>query len=316
MPMSRTVLDENIFSDLVKNIVSEVRQIIPNNLLIYENPNLQGCEGRHTEEDGDSIVEILPRSINNDFVLTHELFHVMTKHMSNFQKPIINFVGGGLDFQRIVGELNGYIDHRWIAEQQSILGINVNECIISQFPTILSFQYIERTDDVDVMLTCAIAHVMRSYPDFMMLHGQEFRRAYPNSYRLAERLISFFPGNRDFDNFIDSRNATINAISEWNSVRPDLNLKLNLAVMPAFSRNQMSQSPYDLFELTDRIANNGTLQVEEVYGIRTRTDNQCIWHLYIPTDHAQDTLNKLRSDMQNLTLGQFLGEYNLPSKNV
>lgn len=234
--------DEEHCSVEIKNLLEEARQLLsPKKIFIRLDEKLPMDTAAHTYEDENHNCIILLRPEKNDVIISHELLHLLVKPIIPQFVRVIKF-----DLVGIIGtELQGYLEHRWIRDEQVRRGILTAKIERELFPLFLAnlgSDYQELGKNYQkILFLCNLIH---SYPTLLHDNYKDLARRNKQSLKWAERIMVHYSEQAE-TRLPEARGCIVGAIKEWAAIfrecglSPDL-LRYLITVIPVFTESQLT----------------------------------------------------------------------------
>jgi len=291
-----------VYSEFILELIEEVNKYLsPETLIIKEVDNLSNNVTAQSIINVNGKHEILTLKNNiDDYILSHELLHFLARKNIPTIVMMIDQDNVGL----IGAELQGYLEHNWILNEQKRRGLAIDENMLySDIIETIGKDKGDLTNDMGRVLI--ICNMIRTFPKVFNRNLEFLKNNNHCSLQYANRIMSCYTNSEIYSVF-DCRRITVRAIKEWDKIIKEndisnIDLNILLCAVPVFSERQLDRLANASIELVkDGINSIDNKKMSYLFTIK---DNQCCY-FFTALDKDIDTLEE---HINNKTLKEVIG---------
>src|SRR5471030_487354 len=203
-----------MYSEFILELIEEVNKYLsPETLIIKEVDNLNNNVTAQSiiNVNGKHEILILKNNID-DYTLSHELLHFLARKNIPTIVMMIDQDNVGL----IGVELQGYLEHNWILNEQKKRGLVIDENMLySDIIETIGKDKGDLTNDIGRVLI--ICNMIRTFPKVFDRNLEFFKKNNHCSLQYANIIMSCYTNSEIYSVF-DCRRITVRAIKEWDKI--------------------------------------------------------------------------------------------------
>lgn len=287
---------EDNFKENLKLLIKETKELVgEENLDIYITEKTGFGVAECKIIDNSKYEIILYNNSLDEYLLSHELLHIHARqkidflHSTYFTPDTIEGI--------VVSELNGYLDHRWIKNEQIRRGFKINEqSTFSKF-----IENIPSENEQGILLRGIVMmnNMVLNFPEIIDEYKDIINIKLPKTLKISKDLMKHYPK----DEIIKKnqvRKISLTTLRKFNEVLirelgGNCDFQNTIITSPVFTKSKMNKIADSL--ITIRPANL-VIKNEKISGtlLYNRDDMQCCGVIFgrISQDHLKSlTLNQL-----------------------